>query len=119
MGRVAAGAEADEAVEAGSPINTPPPPGTDGKADSTGSSEVGADLIGVEAPVSVADPVGEEEGYSASDSSEVGATLVALSVAVGPATTDDPGVVVCWPDWGIASGTAEYGKSPLTVLILG
>lgn len=104
----------EDVAEGSPPAKTPPPPGT----DSTGSTEAeaGANFTGVD----VADPLPrvEEAGYPASDSSEVGAALVALAVAVLLTTTDDPGVVV-WPAWGIASGTAEYGKSPRTVLTLG
>ena len=54
--------EANETVgaiddgEADSPIKTPPPPGIDGKEDSTGSSDDGADLMGV--PVAIADDPG-------------------------------------------------------------
>lgn len=54
--------ETDETVgatddgEADSPIKTPPPPGIEGKEDSTGSSDDGADLMGV--PVAIADDPG-------------------------------------------------------------
>lgn len=76
-------AVASEAGPDGSPINTPPPPGMDGRAeaDSRGSWDIRVDSMGITLGVA------EEAGYSASTVAE------AVGAALLPVTTDEAAVV--------------------------